>query len=60
MQGDIKMPRDRKQYSKDMTKEKIAYRNTREFFKPKQSVFKKPIQKETVEGPTPPSSGSCA
>ena len=45
------MPRDRKQYSRDRTKEKIAYRNTRDFFRPQKSLFHgKPVQKEPVEG----------
>ncbi len=48
------MPRDRKQYSKDMTKEKIAYRNTRDFFRPQQSFFHgKPVQQEPVLSPIP-------
>ena len=52
--GDIKMPRDRKQYNKDMTKQKISYRNAPELFKQQQKLFhNKPVKQEPVLNPIP-------
>ncbi|MFA5103989.1 MAG: hypothetical protein WC527_02300 [Candidatus Margulisiibacteriota bacterium] len=43
------MPRDRKQYNKDMTKQKIAYRSAPKLFRTQQSLFHgKPIRQEPV------------
>ncbi len=48
------MPRDRKQYNKDMTKQKIAFRNTHSFFNPKKISFQKnTVQQDTALRPIP-------
>jgi len=48
------MPRDRKQYNKDMTEQKIAYRNAPKLFRAQKSLFHgKSIQQGPVLNTTP-------